>query len=485
MKPNESASAQGVNFYSGSELRTWCGAGGRLPCAPALKTPFSLFLALRYLRPKRTFVSAITVISILGVTLGICVLILVIAVMTGFDQELRRKVLGFDAHVLITSETTIDDWRRLMDEVKQVPGVVAAAPFVQGPVIVECDGRRLAPKIRGIDLEQELKVTDIKSAIVQWNEPPWRREEVKGAGGQQTIFPGELQLSSEECVIGSELAAQLGAFVGGKVIVYSPGNMGEIMDALNKAEKDPNDKTTLSDLRSMVLPQELTVAGIFSSGRYQYDAEYLIVPLHIGQELYGLGDGLHGITIKTDDPYHAARLKETLEGVVPPQLSIYTWIDLNKQLFDAIRLERNTMFFLLLFIVIVAAFGIMSTLITVTVQKTREIGVMKALGATPAQIVWVFLAQGMVVGFFGNITGLAAGMALIRWRNEFKDFLARALGIEIFPPGIYQFSAIPAEVVPGDVAIICVSAFVICSLAALIPAYFAARLDPVKALRFE
>ena len=428
-----------------------------------LKTPFSLFLALRYLQPKRTFVSAITIISIVGVTLGIMVLILVISVMTGFDQELRRKVLGFDAHLLVNSDTAMEDWRGLMDAIRRTPKVVAAAPFVQGPVIVEFEGRRLAPKIRGIDLAQEERVTDIRSCIVE----------------------GELILGSEQCVIGNELAYQLGARLGDKVVVYSPGNVGAIVDALDAAEKNPDNKTTLKDLRSMILPQELTITGIFSSGRFQYDSEFLLVPLHIGQELYALGDALHGITIKTEDPYEAGALKLELEKFIPFPLQVRTWIDLNKQIFDAIRLERNTMFFLLLFIVIVAAFGIMSTLITVTVQKTREIGVMKALGATPGQIVWVFLAQGMIVGFFGNVTGLAAGLALIHWRNEFKDWLASTLHIEIFPPGIYQFSAIPAEVVPGDVAIICVSAFVICAFAALIPAYFAARLDPVKALRYE
>lgn len=143
------------------------------------------------------------------------------------------------------------------------------------------------------------------------------------------------------------------------------------------------------------------------------------------------------------------------------------------------------MFFLLFFIVVVAAFGIMSTLITVTVQKRREIGIMKALGANIGQIVWVFLGQGMVVGFFGTLTGLGLGMTLIRYRNEFSQWLANTLHIEIFPREVYQFSSIPAEVIPRDVTLICLSAFLICSIAALIPAYFAARLDPVKALRFE
>jgi lipoprotein-releasing system permease protein len=143
------------------------------------------------------------------------------------------------------------------------------------------------------------------------------------------------------------------------------------------------------------------------------------------------------------------------------------------------------MFFLLFFIVVVAAFGIMSTLITVTVQKRREIGIVKALGANIWQIIWIFLGQGTVVGLFGTLTGLGLGMTLIRYRNEFAHGLATTLHIEIFPREVYQFSEIPAQVVPNDVAIICVSAFLICSLAALVPAYFAARLDPVKALRYE
>ena len=435
----------------------------------SVKAPFSLFLALRYLKPKRTFVSIITLISILGVTLGITVLIVVIAVMTGFDEELRRKVLGFDAHLLVTNDTVLRDWRELDQAIQKTAGVTASAPFVQGPVIAEFEGRRLAPKIRGIEVAREQNVTNIRDAIVE------------GALDLEMDAEGR----SNKAVLGKELAEQLGVHIGDVITIFSPGNFSAMMDELDKAEKNPENKTTLKDLREMVLPAELIVTGIFESGRFVYDSEFILVPLHVGQELYGLGDALHGITVRTTDPYQVEQMKPHLEAFLPPDVQVLSWIDLNKQLFDAIKMERNVMFFLLLFIVIVAAFGIMNTLITVTVQKTREIGIMKALGASTAQIVWVFLAQGMIVGVFGNVTGLAAGIALVRWRNEFKEWLARTLHVEIFPRGIYQFSEIPAEIVPHDVVIICLSAFAICSVAALIPAYFAARLDPVKALRYE
>ncbi|MEI6351855.1 MAG: ABC transporter permease [Verrucomicrobiota bacterium] len=427
-----------------------------------MKSPFSLFLALRYLKPKRTFVSVITLVSILGVTLGITVLILVISVMTGFDQELRKKVLGFDPHLLVMSNDVMRDWQPMMKQIRATPEVVAAAPFVQGPVIVEFHNQRIAPKIRGIDIAQEEKVVPEL--------------------GKKFIKEGKFDLSGESTVIGIDLARGLGIRVGDKVTVYSPGNLGPVLEAIKKAEKDPK---ALEEVKDLVLPMELTVTGIFESGRFVYDSEFLLVPLHIGQELYGLDDALHGISVRTSDPNRAGAVKLAIEKVTPPGVYAQTWEDMNKSLFDAIGMERNVMFFLLLFIVIVAAFGIMNTLITVTVQKTREIGIMKALGASTGQIVWVFLGQGMIVGFFGNLTGLALGMTLIRYRNEFKDWLAQQLGIQVFPADIYQFSRIPAEVVPHDVAVICISAFVICSLAALIPAYAAARLDPVKALRQE
>ncbi|MEI8340604.1 MAG: FtsX-like permease family protein, partial [Verrucomicrobiota bacterium] len=358
----------------------------------------------------------------------------------------------------------IGDWRALIEKIKATPQVVAAAPFVQGPVIAEYHGRVLTPVVRGIDPKAEQTIIDLKSFITE----------------------GKLDLGSETAVIGSDLADTLGLGVGGKLTIYAPGNIRGILDELKKEDAEPGKSKTLADLRGeIVMPADLTISGIFKSGRYQYDSNVILVALHVGQELYSLQDRVHGISIKTTDPYQAEGVKQVINHDLDPSAYAMTWIDQNKDRFGAIAVERNVMFFILMFIIIVAAFGIMSTLITVTVQKTREIGVLKALGATTGQIIWVFLAQGMFVGFMGNVSGVCLAMLAIHYRNGFKEWLAKTLHIQLFPPTIYEFTKIPAEVVPRDVAVICISAFFICSLAALIPAWFAARMDPVKALRYE
>ena len=430
-----------------------------------MKLPFSFFLALRYLQPKRTFVSIITLISVVGVMLGVMVLILVISVMTGFDRELRQKVIDFDTHILISTEDVLRNWRDLTVKVRNTPGVVGTAPYVQGPVIVEFQHKRLAPLIRGIDPAEEEKVVPF----------------------QKFLKKGTYDLDGDSALVGVELARKLQIDVGDKLTVYSPGNLGEILDGIKELEKTKaeDERQAIDRLREVVLPKELTITGIFETGHYLHDSEFLLVPIHVGQELYGLGDALHGLRVRTTDPYGAESVKREIQKFLEPPEYAQTWIDMNSQYFEAVRLERTVMFFLLFFIIIVAAFGIMNTLITVTVQKTRDIGIMKAIGANIRQIVWVFLGQGVIVGLFGTLAGLGLGMTLIQYRNEFSQWLASTLGIEVFPKQVYQFSQIPAQVIPMDVAKICIGAFIVCCVFAFLPAYRAARLDPVTALRYE
>jgi lipoprotein-releasing system permease protein len=426
--------------------------------------PFSLFLALRYLKPKRSFVSVITVISILGVTLGIAVMIIVISVMQGFDTELQQTVLGFEPEVTIQSDGPMDDWRQIIAIVDKTPGVTAAAPVVEGPVIAEHDQMVTTPMLEGIDPQAELNVVNLKSLIKE----------------------GTYNLDGDSVILGADLADSLHVHVGDKVTITGPGNLRTVLDEMRKEANDPNSTAKLSDLKDVVMPADCTVTGIFESGRYEYDANVLFVSLSLGQELYRLEDAVHTIDVKTAGPgAPATQVKDALNSTLPQPAYAQTWMDRNEDRFDAIRIERSVMFFILMFIVIVAAFGIMTTLITVTVQKTRDIGIMKALGATTPQIIWVFMMQGMVVGFFGNLTGLLLGIGAVRYRNEFREWLSQTMGMKIFPADIYDFAAIPAQIVPRDVAIICISGFIICSLAAFLPAWFAARLDPVKALRYE
>jgi len=429
-----------------------------------VQTPFSFFLALRYLRPKRTFVSVITIISLLGVMLGVAVPIIAISVMTGFNVALQKAILGFEPHVRVINGEVMQNWREVLPLVEKVPGVVAAAPYVQGPVLVEHDGRINPAVVRGIDVEQEQKLIDLKKFI-----------------------KGSLDMPIDSVIIGKELAAEIGAHIGDEVTIYAPGNIQGVVQEIRREADDPKAKPkTLADLKDdVVIPAPLKVVGLINSGTNTFDSTFLLVTLEKAQELYSLKDGVHGIAVKTTDPYYVQPIQARIDDVIGNDGYAVSWYDDNRERFEAIRVEKQVMFLLLSVTGLVAAFSIMNTLIIVTVQKTREIGIMKALGAKRAQIVWVFLSQGMLVGFLGTLLGLGLGLFLLHFRNNFRDWLNHTFGLSIFPPGIYEFDGIPAAVIPRDVLIICVGAFLLCTVAALIPAWLAARLDPVKALRVE
>ena len=429
-----------------------------------LNLPFSFFLALRYLKPKRSFLSVISVITLLGVTIGIAVLVVVIAVMTGFHEELRRKILSHEPHLNVSTERGLiadeQPIRKLLDE---QPGILATSPYVMGPILLEKSSEFLPAKMRGIYPRQEEKLLSVS----------------------QYIKKGEFDLDGDKCILGIELAAQLKVNIHDKVLIHGPGNLREVMNELKKAEaKDPNAKT-LGDIRQLIQPTELEVTGFFETGQFQYDQEVLLVPLHVAQEVYGLEGEVHGISVRTKDPFWAEHYKPELGKILGPELSVTSWIDLNRKFFNAVETERTLLFFIVALVVVVAGFSITNTLITITFQKKRDIGVLKALGASKGRIIRVFLAQGVAVGIVGNAMGFGVAAAIIYWRDQIQSALAYMTGQEIFPKEVYQFSRIPAEIVPGDMLLIGALSFGICMLAAMVPAWFAARLDPVRALREE
>lgn len=444
------------------------------PSVVAPRLPFSAFVGLRYLKPRRTFVSIITLISIAGVILGVALPIIVLAVMTGFDQELHSKVLGFDPHIEITRNGgLLDDWREVRKIAAGVPGVVATAPYVRGPVLVEANSQRVAAFIRGVDpaLEHGDTGTTDYGALMK--------------SGDGRHAEGRFDLDGDNAVVGYDLAHTLGIHVGDKLTIISSHSLEKLTKSLDELRDKKADEQKIAELREMVAPAELTVTGIFDSGRWQYDSAFVFVPFYVGQELYELSGSAHGVAVRVAHPYDAETVKQRLLEKLDPSLNAQTWIDLNAQFFDAVRTERTMQFIIMFFILVVAAFCVMNTLITVTVQKTREIGIMKAVGADVWQIVRVFLSQGVVVGLFGTLGGLGAARCILALLNPFKAWLEWQFHIVVFAKQVYGFGRIPYAISPWDATAICVSAFVICSLAALIPAYFAARLDPVKALRFD
>jgi lipoprotein-releasing system permease protein len=429
-----------------------------------LKIPFSLFLALRYLKPKRSFVSIITVLSITGVVIGIAALIVVIAVMTGFGLELKKKIIGFEPHVQVEDRGgTLKDWESVREFSMKAPGVTGGSPVVTGPVLMEFHQSFIPARMLGVLLPEHEALMDIRGFVTE----------------------GAYDLEGEKCLMGQALAENLGVHVGDKVVIHGPGNFREVLDELKKAEaKDPEAKT-VGQIRQIMRPMELEVTGLIQTGRMDYDVEYFILPIELAQQVYGFTGEVHGVALKTADPYKIEQTKSALENTLPHELAVTSWMDTNKDRLDAIANERTMMMFVMMIMVVVAAFSITNTLITVIVQKKREIGILKALGASRGAVIGVFLGQGAIVGVLGNIIGVAAGFTVLATRSQIREFLARFAGIDIFSAKVYLFTEIPAAITAADVAVICSASFIICLLAAAIPAFFAAGLDPVKALREE
>ena len=419
--------------------------------------PFELLLALRYLRPKRTFVSVITLISVVGVTLGVAVLIIVISVMSGFDAQLRDRILGFNTHIKILPRgQTMKDYAAVARIVSSNRNVKAVAPFVLGPVLVETtsangESQVGAPWIRGINSRIETNISVLPDSI---------RE-------------GKFDVSDRGLLVGTEFARNMNLSVGDRVEIGSPSVLKKWRESAKKEGGV-----------APVLP-EFEVRGIFDVGYYEYNLSIIVISLQDAQDLYGLGKDVHGLMVMLHDPYRAPAVEAELAKALGPNYGIRTWMEENSNLLNAVLVEKQVMFYLLFFIMIVAALCILSALITFVVQKTREIGMLKALGATDLQVSLLFLSQGALVGAIGDLAGYGLGMLALAYRNEFLHFMNRMTGFELFPSSIYGFTELPALIIRRDILLICGSAWVVCILGGVIPAWRAGRLKPVEALRYE
>ncbi len=424
------------------------------------RLPFELLLALRYLRPKRTFVSVITLISILGVMLGVAVLIIVISVMSGFDHDLREKVFGFNAHVkVVPREGTLRDYAMVASQIASNRFVKGVAPFVLSQVLVETQPvagqqRVFVPAVRGVDPEAEAKVSALPREIVA----------------------GEFDVRHRGLVVGAVFAENMGLSVGDRVTVYSWKDLRKMKESYEQKREQA----------SVRVPDDYTVRGIFDAGHYEFNSTFILTSLEDAQTLCDLDetDTVHGLMVALEDPLQPQTAAREIQQALGYDYAVTTWME-DSPLMLAVMVEKNVMLYILFFIVIVAAFGITCTLITFIVMKTREIGLMKALGATNQQVMWVFLGQSLIVSVLGVLAGTGLGLLAIAYRNEFLALMRRLTGFELFPASIYGFSQLPALIVPGDILIICGGSLVICLAAAAFPARNASKLNPVEALRHE
>lgn len=401
---------------------------------------FSTFLSLKYLKPKRSVASVITCVSVLGVMLGVTAVIVVRSVMTGFGDMWERKILDFKPHVSLVSAyaSVVSDEDALARRLREIPGVTCVTPEIDTRVLLSFKGRVLAPVILGVDGEDFARAYRVGRPLA-----------------------GSFDLDGDTLLLGRHVARQLGVGVGDEVTVYSP--------------------RTLASQDEVFLPVKWRVGGIFSCGQYEYDSGYVVASLFNVRELMGMEKGVYAVHIKTDCPTDTSRFDAIVSACREPGLRAITWREADSELFNALAVEKNMTAILLLLISLVALFCVMNTLLVLTVQKTPEIGLLKALGFTRRQIVAVFMKHGLIQCSAGVVLGLCASWAILSNLQNIVLFLSR-FGLEVFPEAIYGLSEIPHRLMFSDVFWTVVIVYAFGLLASLFPALVAAAKDPVKAL---
>ena len=408
---------------------------------------FPLFLALKYLKPKRSVASVITCVSILGVMLGVAVVIVVRSVMTGFGDIWEEKILDFKPHISLLPAygSVISDEDAVAERLRTIPGVTCVTPELDTRVLLAHKGRVLAPVILGVNGDDFVRAYRVGMPRA-----------------------GTFDLDGDSIVLGATAARTLGAWVGDEVTVYSP--------------------KTLVAKDEVVLPVKWKVVGIFSCGQHEYDSGYAVASLSNVRDLMGMEKGVFAVHVKTDCPTDPERFGTIVQSCLKPctlgveaKLRAVTWREADREIFNALAVEKNMTALLLSLISLVAVFCVMNTLLVLTVQKTPEIGLLKAIGFRRMEIMKVFMVHGMIQCGIGIVLGLFASWAILANLQNIVEGLAR-MGVEVFPASVYGLAAIPHRLIALDVFWVVALVLLFGFLASFVPAMIASLKDPVKAL---
>ncbi len=398
---------------------------------------WKIYVGLRYLtrRSKERFISIISVISILGVIVGVSALIVVISIMTGFDIEIKEKIIGTYSHLVLLKEGGIENEKKVMALLNETEHVVASSPFIEKAAFLKYRDRAVGVIVRGLDEKYEKYVSNVS----------------------QYIDSGSLNFGENGIIPGRELLKSLRLKKNDKISLLLPDG---------RRKKD------------------FTVIGTFTSGRYDYDANLVFINLKDARSFFNK-DSVSGIGIKVDNEFDVNKIKRDLQKVFRYPFTIRSWMDLDRNLMRAIAVEKKIMFIVLALIIVVACFNIASSLIMQVLEKTKDIGVLRAIGATAGDIKKIFVFLGFSVGFIGVVFGGILGIVLARNINTIADYVERLTGFELFPSDIYYLSSIPVKIVQSDVAIIAIFSLILAVAASFYPAWRASRLNPVDAIRYE
>jgi len=408
---------------------------------------YEFFVTFKYLNSKRRekFVPFITLCSLFGIAISVMTLIVVIGVMAGFERDLKTKMISMNSHITVESTTGrgMVGYKGIISELDNMDHVIGSAPFIAGESLLRTQSGSKGIILKGIDYELEHKVSSLGDFVKK----------------------GSYKLSSKGVLVGNEMARYFGLRVGDTVVINIPMKSATSFG---------------------MMPRELkcVVDGVFTSGLYDFDMNCVYMGLETYQKFMGT-DKVSGINVQLDDFDKAFEVKKKIVQKLGYPYYARTWIERNKNLFRAIQTEKVVMFIILVVAIIIAAFNISSTLVMTVMEKTKDIGILKSLGASPQSIMKIFLFQGCIVGVFGTLLGVGAGYFIIKNIDKIADLVSRMFGFEVFPKDIYLFDSIPAYISTFDTAVIAVCAVLISTAAAVYPAWKASILKPVEALRYE